>query len=154
MLFFSILAASIVGLDQLTKYLVVHKIPSGTDISAIPGVIDFTYVKNPGAAFSMFSEHTWLLSIISVVFCVGIAVYVIMKKPESKLLKTALTLVFAGALGNAIDRIFVGSVVDFIETVFIDFPVFNVADISVCIGATLLVIYVLFFEDKKEKDNG
>lgn len=152
MLFFSILAAIIVGLDQLTKYLVVHKIPFGTDIPVIPGVIDFTYVKNPGAAFSMLENHTWLLSIISVVFCLVIAVYFVIKKPQSKLLKTALVMVFAGALGNAIDRIFVGSVVDFIETVFIDFPVFNVADISVCIGAALLVIYVLFFDTDKKKE--
>ena len=151
MIFWSILALIIVGLDQLTKYLVVQNIPFGTDISVIPGVIDFTYVKNPGAAFSMLYEHTWLLCIISVVFCVLIAGYLILKKPSSKLFTAALVLVLSGALGNAIDRIFAGSVVDFIETKFINFPVFNVADISVCVGAALLIIYVLFFDNNKEE---
>ena len=84
------------------------------------------------------------------------AVWFFMKKPESKLLKIATTFVFAGALGNAIDRVFLGYVVDFIETVFMDFPVFNVADILVCVGAGLFLVYELFFDTdiKKEKKNG
>lgn len=66
-------------------------------------------------------------------------------------MKTSLTLLFAGALGNAIDRIFRGYVVDFIETAFIDFPVFNVADIAITCGAVIMAIYIIFF-DKDEKD--
>ena len=66
-------------------------------------------------------------------------------------MKTSLTLLFAGALGNAIDRIFRGYVIDFIETAFIDFPVFNVADIAITCGAVIMAIYIIFF-DKDEKD--
>lgn len=156
MILWAVLAVVLVVFDQVSKFLVVKNIGFGDSINVIPKLFDFTYVKNTGAAFSVLSEHTWLLSIISVVFCIGIAVWFFMKKPESKLLKLATTFVFAGALGNAIDRVFLGYVVDFIETVFMDFPVFNVADILVCVGAGLFLVYELFFDTdiKKEKKNG
>ena len=73
-------------------------------------------------------------------------IYVIIKKPKHTLQRTALMLIFSGALGNAIDRIFRGYVIDFIETAFISFPVFNIADIAITVGAALLIIYVIFFD--------
>ena len=99
----------------------------------------------------MFSDHVDILGIISAVFCIGVIVYVCIAKPKNKLQNISLTLIFAGALGNAIDRIFRGFVIDFIETAFISFPVFNIADIAITIGAFLLVIYVIFF-DKESKE--
>lgn len=156
MILWAVLAVMLVIFDRITKFLVVEHIGFGDSINIIPGLFNFTYVKNTGAAFSILSEHTWILSIISVAFCIGIVLWFIVKKPESKLLKIAATLIFAGALGNAIDRVFLGYVIDFIETAFMNFPVFNVADILVCVGAGLFLVYELFFDTdiKKEKKNG
>jgi len=151
MLIWTIIAILIVALDQLAKYLVLTKIDPMEVIHVIPGLFDFVYVKNTGAAFSILSESTWLLSIISVLFCVGVIGYWFYKKPDHILMKISLTLLFAGAFGNAIDRIARGYVIDFIETVFIDFPVFNVADIAISCGAVIMAIYIIFF-DKDEKD--
>jgi len=134
--------------DRFTKILASTNL-SGKDIEAIPGVLSFVYVENTGAAFSILMDKTWLLSIISIVFCIFVVVYYIMKKPKSKLLCLSGTLIFAGALGNAIDRIFYGYVIDFIKTDFIQFPVFNVADIAITVGAALLMIYVIFFDNRE-----
>ena len=156
MILWSVLAVILVLADQLTKFLVVENIALYESLKVIPGLFNFTYVKNTGAAFSILSDHTWILSIVSVLFCVGIVWWFLKTKPQSKLLSVAATFIFAGALGNAIDRVFRGYVVDFIETAFMDFPVFNVADVLVCTGAGLFLLYELFFnkEEKKEKKNG
>lgn len=146
-----ILAAIIVIIDQLAKLLVIANIGSMDSIHIIPGLFDFVYVENTGAAFSILSENTVLLSLISVAFCLGVCIFWYIKKPKNKLFCTALTMLFAGALGNAIDRIFRGFVVDFIYASFITFPVFNIADIAITCGAAILIIYMLFF-DKDEKD--
>lgn len=150
MLIWIIIAAAVVALDQLAKLLVIANIGSTDCIHVIPGLFDFVYVKNTGAAFSILSNSTVALSVISVMFCIGVAWYWYVKKPNKRLLCTSLTLLFAGALGNAIDRIFRGFVVDFISTSFMTFPVFNVADIAITCGAALLIVYLLFF-DKDEK---
>ena len=81
-----------------------------------------------------------LLSIISIVFCIAVIIYWIKKKPTHPLLCTSLTMIFSGALANAIDRIFRGFVVDFINATFINFPVFNIADIAITVGAGLLIL--------------
>ena len=151
MLIWTMIAALIVVLDQLTKYFVMTKIGAHNAIHAIPGLFDFVYVKNTGAAFSILSESTGLLGIVSVIFCLGVLAYWYLKKPEHILMKLSLSLLFAGALGNAIDRIFRGYVVDFIDSAFMDFRVFNVADIAITFGAAIMVIYIIFF-DKDEKD--
>lgn len=152
MLIWAIIAAAIVLSDQLAKLLVISNLSHTDCIHALPGLFDFVYVKNTGAAFSILSENTVLLSMISVAFCVGVAIYWYIKKPRSRMLCTALTMLFAGALGNAIDRIFRGFVVDFISAAFITFPVFNIADIAITLGAALLIVYMLFFE--KDEKNG
>lgn len=153
MLLWSFLTILIIIFDQLTKYWVVENIGLTDSIKIIPGVFDFVYVKNTGAAFSFLSDKTYgivFLSIISILFCIGVILFIIKYKPKHKLLLTALSLMFSGAVGNVIDRIIRGFVVDFIEATFINFPVFNVADIAITIGAVLLIIYVIFF-DKESK---
>ena len=153
MIFWSVLAALIILFDQFTKYLVIENIGLTDSLRVIPGVIDFVYVKNTGAAFSFLANKTYgivILSIVSVLFCLGVIVYIIKTKPKNKLLLLSLALMFSGAVGNVIDRIFRGFVVDFIETVFISFPVFNVADIAITAGAVLLIIYVMFFEKESK----
>lgn len=151
MFLWGIIAGLIVILDQLSKYLVMTNLGFTDCIHVIPGLFDFVYVKNTGAAFSIFSESTAILGVVSVLFCIGVILYWLKKKPEHPLIKTALTLLFAGALGNAIDRIFRGFVIDFISTSFMSFPVFNIADIAITFGAVCLIIYLVFF-DKDEKN--
>lgn len=152
MILWSVLAILVIILDQAVKIGVASSIAPTDSIRIIPGVIDFVYVKNKGAAFSFLASKTYgivVLSIVSLLFCAGVIAYIVVKKPKSKLFMTSLMLMFAGAFGNAIDRIFRGYVVDFIETTFMNFPVFNIADIAITVGALLLIIYILFF-DKSE----
>ena len=152
MILWSLIVVIIIALDQISKYWVINNIGPTDSITVIPDVIDFVYVKNTGAAFSFLADKTYgiiLLSCISVAFCVGVVWFMIKKKPQNKLLTISLALMLSGALGNVIDRIFRGYVVDFIETTFIKFPVFNVADIAITLGAALVIIFVLFFDKSK-----
>ena len=150
-----IISILIIIADQLVKYFVASGMSVGDTAFSVLYLFDITYVQNQGAAFSILSGKLSVLSLISVVFCVGVIVYWIKKKPTHPLLCTALTMMFAGAFGNAIDRIFRGFVVDYIQTTFITFPVFNSADIGITVGAALLVLYVILFdkEDKNAKNN-
>lgn len=151
MLAYGSVALIIIIIDQITKILISSSFSATTELTLIPGIFNIVYLKNTGAAFSMFSEHVNILGIVSVLFCIGVIIYVLKAKPSHKLQCTALTLIFAGALGNAIDRIFRGYVIDFIETAFINFPVFNIADIAITIGAALLVLYVILFDRESKK---
>lgn len=156
MILWSLIVLIIIALDQISKYWVVNNIGLTDSFTVIPKMIDFVYVKNTGAAFSFLSDKTYgiiLLSCISVIFCVGVIWFMIKRKPQHKLLTISLALMLSGAIGNVIDRIFKGYVVDFIETTFIKFPVFNIADIAITIGASLIIIYVLFFEKSKNTDD-
>ena len=137
-----IIAMLIIIADQAVKYLVV----SGMNV----GDTAFS-ILNKGAAFSLLSGKLSLLSIISVAFCICAVIYWIKKKPTHPLLCTSITMMFAGAFGNAIDRIFRGFVIDYIQTSFINFPVFNIADIGITVGAILLVVYFIWF-DKEDKN--
>lgn len=144
-----IIAAVITGADQLVKWLVSSAADVGETIASIP-LVDIMYVQNRGAAFSLLSGKVSLLTIISVVFCAAAVIYWIKKKPTHLVMQTSITLMFAGALGNAIDRFVYGFVVDFIRVTFIDFPVFNIADIAITVGAALLIVYEIWF-DKEDK---
>ena len=146
-------ASLIVLLDQVVKYFVAQHLSQTDSAVIIPHILNFIYVRNTGAAFSMFSGKTVVLGVVSILFCIGVAAFWIVKKPQHTLFKLSLMLLFAGAFGNAIDRIFRGFVVDFIETAFVKFPVFNIADIAITVGTVLLVIYLLFF-DKAGSKNG
>ena len=155
MILWSLIVLIIIALDQISKYWVVNNIGLTDSFVVIPKVIDFVYVKNTGAAFSFLSETTYgiiFLSCISVIFCVGVIWFMIKKKPQHKLLTISLALMLSGAIGNVIDRIFRGYVVDFIEPLFIDFAVFNFADCCITVGAFMLIgfeIYELIKERKK-----
>lgn len=143
------LSIIIAAADQLIKYAVLKTISSTAIVEVIPKVFRLVFVKNTGAAFSLLSGKTYILSIISLAVCVALVWYLVKKKPSSRLLLTALGLVLGGAIGNMADRIFRGYVVDYIEVVFVEFPVFNLADIAITAGAALLMIYVIFFDNKK-----
>ena len=154
MLYF-ILSICLVVIDQLVKWWVRASIPLGQSIPFIPYLMDLAYVQNTGAAFSVFSRHTWLLTLISLAGSVLLAILLWKKYFPGWVGKLSLSLVLAGAVGNLIDRAFLGYVTDMFQTTFIHFAVFNVADICVVVGGFLLVFYVLFLWDKdkdKEKE--
>ena len=147
---YAVLVAALVALDQLVKYLVVQQIPLGEHVPFLPHLLDLTYVENTGAAFSMFSQHTWVLTLISLVLSVVLAVGVFKPLFRHPFGRTALALLLAGAVGNLIDRALQGYVVDMFHVLFMEFAVFNVADICVVVGGFAAVIYYLFFYEKLE----
>ena len=147
-----ILAAAIIMADFIVKRDILSAYSVGEVFGGIPGICDFIYVQNTGAAFSMLAGGTVILSVISVAFCVGAGVYWVRKKDKPPILKLVLVLLFAGAFGNAIDRIFYGFVVDFISIKWFSFPTFNIADMAIVAGAVLAVVYVIVFD--KDKKNG
>ena len=144
-----IVALVLTAADQLSKALIVSNLSGTARIVCIPGVVDIVYVENTGAAFSMLSAHTWLLGLVSAAFCAAIAVYMAKMKFTDKRYQIIGGMLLGGALGNGIDRIFRGCVVDFIELAFIRFPVFNIADIAITLGAVLLVVIITLGDKNK-----
>ena len=148
-----ILAAAIVAIDQVTKFLTVQSIPLFGSVPAIDGVFHFTFVQNTGAAFSSFEGQQWLFALIFLLFTAGI-VYEWKKKSMgfNRFEYWCIAAVYGGGLGNMIDRIRLGFVVDMIETKFIEFPVFNVADCFITCGCILMMISLIFFNKEFWKD--
>ena len=147
-----ILAAGIVALDQLVKFLVRTKLPLYHTIEMLPGLLNLTYVQNTGAAFSLFEENTLILALFSLVISIGIIMFMVKRPMPHRFGRFTMALVLGGAVGNLIDRFFLGYVVDMFAFGFIDFPVFNVADISLVCGGILLCVYVMFFMEKDKAD--
>ncbi len=148
-LLLALFMAVIVAADQITKALVRARIPYGTGVRVIPGVVQFTYVRNTGAAFSMLRGGRWLFLVLVAVFFVVVAVLIYKKILSKPVELWALAAIGGGAIGNAIDRAVSGEVTDMIEPLFMEFAVFNVADIFITCGAILLVVYLLFFDREK-----
>lgn len=146
----------IIFVDQIIKRNIFTTKAVGEVFGEIPGICNFIYVKNTGAAFSAFSGNTIALSCISIIFALAVIAFWVWKKPQSELLQLSLSLIFAGAVGNGIDRVAYGFVVDFISIKWFDFPVFNIADIAIVIGTILIVLYEIIFDNSsnKEKTNG
>lgn len=143
-----------VGLDQLSKYLVVANMGLHESVDIIPGVLRFTYIHNDGAAFGSMDEHRWIFMVLSSAAIIGILVFLFWKKPQDKLLLSSLILITGGGIGNMIDRIALGYVIDFID--FCAFPkiwmwIFNIADSCVCIGAGLLALWLILDTVKEMK---
>ncbi|MBQ3528083.1 MAG: signal peptidase II [Clostridia bacterium] len=166
MIYCLILSIAVVLLDQISKIIVVNTIEPYEVIPVIKNVLNFTYIENRGAAFGMLSEQRWIFMIISVVAIVAIFLFIWKEKPRSMWIKTCLGAIVGGGIGNMIDRVFRGSVVDFIEADFVqyphpsfeggfkltmtDFPIFNVADCFITVGCAVLVVYLIFFELPRE----
>ena len=156
-LFMALFAAGIVAADQISKALVLTHIPLGGEVPVLPGVVGLTYVRNFGAAFSSFQGMQWLFAVIFIVFTVAV-IWEYRKKamPFTKLERWCIAAIYGGGLGNMIDRLRFGYVVDMIETQFMEFPVFNVADCFITCGCILLVAHLILFnkdfwkEDKKK----
>lgn len=150
MLYF-FLSIALVGVDQLVKWWIRGNIPLGESIPFLPWLLDLTYTRNTGAAFSSFSGLTGLLTLVSLGASVVVAVLLAKSYFPGFWGKLSLSLILAGAVGNLIDRALFGFVTDMFETTFMNFAVFNVADICVVVGGFLMVFYVLFLW---EKDKG
>ena len=151
MLYF-LLAAVLVALDQFVKLQVMTHIPVGEHVPFLPYLVDLTYVRNTGAAFSIFSEHTWILAGISLVMSVLLGWCLWKGIPFQKPLgRLTVTLLLAGAVGNLIDRAFRGYVVDMFNVLFMDFAVFNVADICIVVGGFAAFAYYVLFASKLEE---
>ena len=143
----------IVGADQFTKYLTVANIALGQDVEFIPGFLGFTYVQNTGAAFSSFEGMQWLFALIFAVFTVAIIWEY--RKQSLHLLPFewwCVMAIYGGGLGNMIDRLRLGYVVDMLETKFIRFPVFNIADCFITCGCIALVVSLIFFNKEFWKE--
>ena len=155
-LLLALFSAGVVALDQYTKYLTVANIALYSEVDLIPGFLGLTFVKNTGAAFSSFEGQQWLFALIFAVFTAAV-LWEYFKKPMpfTTLERFCIAAIYAGGLGNMIDRVRLGYVVDMIETKFMEFPVFNVADCFICCGCVLLMVHLLIWnksfwkEDKK-----
>lgn len=148
-----LLIAAIIAGDQIVKIIVASTMAVGQSFSFIPGFVNITYVQNTGAAFSLFSSATWILAILSGVMAV-IVIYILFKykkRLDSKLFNLAMAFIAGGAIGNLIDRVAYGYVIDMLEFDFVNFAIFNVADSFVCVGAVMLGIFVIWFWDKHKK---
>ncbi len=133
----------VIAADQLTKYWAVLRLKPIGEIKLIPEVFHLTYVENKGAAFGMLADKRWVFMILSTVMIVAMVVFVIKNRKTMTFTKFCLALIIGGGIGNMIDRIFNGFVVDFINVTLIDFYVFNIADSAVCIGCGLLIIHLI-----------
>ena len=152
-----ILSAVIVGIDQLIKYFVYNFLQPVGSVDVIPGLFSFDYVENKGAAFGMMANMRWVFIVFTIVV-IAIILYVVFKKKiTNKLFIASAILLIGGGIGNLIDRIFLGFVIDYLSISFFP-PVCNFADYCITIGTVLLLVYLLFFSDyfksnKKDKLN-
>ena len=150
---YALFAAGIVAADQFTKYLTVANIALHQDVPFIPNFLGFTYVQNTGAAFSSFEGQQWLFALIFAVFTV-LVIWEFKTKKMGFLPfeRWCIVAIYAGGLGNMIDRVRLGYVVDMIETLFMDFPVFNVADCFITCGCIAMMISLFLFNKEFWKD--
>ena len=143
-------AAALVVVDQITKVLTRAFIPLGETRTLVPHVVGLTYVQNTGAAFSSFSGGTKLLALLSLVITVLIGIAIAKDWLRHPFAQWSMAVVMAGAFGNFIDRAFLGYVTDMVDTLFMNFAVYNFADICVVLGILALAIYIIFFYEKCE----
>ena len=154
-MYFALFTLLLIIADQVTKYFTVSMLKPVGSVEIIKNILNFTYVENRGAAFGILQNARWVFIVLTTIAVAAIIIYLLKEKPKDKTLTCSLSLILAGAIGNMIDRILKGFVVDMIEVTFIDYPVFNFADCCVVIGAILLGIYIIFIykEPQKEEKN-
>lgn len=153
-IFGAIFAFSII-IDQLSKLKAVEVLKDGSSIKIIGDFLRFSYVENRGAAFGILQNKQWFFIIITVIM-MGVLLYLFFKYNISRLSKLSIVLIAGGAIGNLIDRVKLGYVVDFIDVRFgkiYDFPVFNMADSFVVVGTIILIFLILFNKFEKSEIN-
>ena len=151
--YMGLFAVGAVALDQLTKYLTIANIEIWEPVSLWDGVVGLTHVRNPGAAWSSFSGQQWLFALVFAVFT-GLLLWEYFKKPMpfSKFERLCIFAIYGGGLGNMIDRVRLGYVVDMIQTLFMRFPIFNVADCFITCGCFALMGSLIFFNKEFWKE--
>lgn len=137
--------------DQIVKYWASTELQAIGTIPLWEGVFHLTYCENTGAAFSMFTGQRWLLLAVTAALLIGLLWALHKNWMQNTFGRTSLRLIISGAIGNMIDRILLGYVVDLFDFRLIDFPIFNVADIFLCVGVGMMILYILFMEPKIEK---
>ncbi|MCI8331900.1 MAG: signal peptidase II [Clostridiales bacterium] len=143
-------------LDRVTKMAAVAALELGESKTVLDGVLNFTYVQNKGMAFGWLADHRYIFMCLSVILLAAITVFIFLyRKQANKWLKLACGLVIGGGVGNMIDRVALGYVIDFIDVRLFSFWtwVFNVADAAVCIGVFMLAVYLFFDSIKTKKAN-
>lgn len=148
-----IIIAGLVAIDQIIKLLVLEHLKPIGSLTLIDGFIQLNYAENTGAAFGSFSGKTTFLSVFTLVIIIFGLVYLLVKKRKVDVEYVCISLIISGGLGNLIDRVFRGFVVDYIEPLFVDFAIFNFADILVTCSCIVLVIW-LIYEIYRDNKNG
>ncbi len=145
------LPAILIIIDQIIKNWAVEQLmPVGT-MPLIPGIIGFRYIENTGSAFSLFANHQTFLTWFTAIILVGLFLFLLFKRPKSNVEYISLLFVFAGGVGNWIDRITRGFVVDFFDFQFMNFAVFNVADIFITVGCGVFLLSMIYAEIQEKK---
>ena len=149
------LAVVVIFLDQVSKWFVVKNMQLGEEITIIEPYLSFLSHRNRGAAWGMLEGQMWLFYIVTVVVAAGIIYYFHKEAQGHKLFSISLMLLLGGAIGNFIDRLVSGEVVDFISVLIpvinYDFPIFNIADAALSIGVVTLIIHIIMDEKKNKK---
>lgn len=147
--YFLVTAILVLVADQITKSIIIERVPENSSIEIIRGLLYITHVKNSGAAFGMFQGYTNILAVVSIVAIVLIIILKVILKLDFAFYNVSLGFILGGAIGNLIDRYFLGEVTDFINLSFI--PVFNIADFSLIVGFCLIIILIIREYFKREK---
>lgn len=146
-----VIAFIMVAIDQLVKWWIVTNLGLGESTTFIPKILSLTYYQNNGAAWSILEGQMWFFAIVTFI-AVPVCLWLLWKNRNgSRFYSLGLGLIIAGALGNFIDRVRLGYVVDMFRTQFINFPIFNVADMCLTVGVAIVFIYAIFEERFERK---
>ena len=146
--------AACIAADQAVKLYVVSHLALYESAPLLPGVVELLYIQNTGGGFSILAGHTWLLTILIAALMAGVAALMVKRVFPHPLAMWSMAAILGGGLGNLIDRVRLGYVVDMFNFQFMDYPVFNVADILVVCGTVCFAAYYLFLYDKPSKKGG
>ncbi|MDD4689292.1 MAG: signal peptidase II [Eubacteriales bacterium] len=149
-----LLYAVVVGviiLDRISKLVVIMNMPLSHSIPVIKYILNFTYVRNTGAAFSMFSNSNIILGIVATAVVIAAIIYFHIKKPSSKYLIIYSGMIMGGAIGNVIDRFIYSYVIDFIDIQFMEFAVFNIADCFIVVGCIFLAAWIMIADGNNKE---
>lgn len=151
LLWYYLLAIVMIAIDQITKNIIVKTMQLGETIPVMEGVFHITSHRNRGAAFGILQDARWFFIVITVIV-VAVILWYMPRIKDQKWMLIAFSLVLGGAIGNFIDRLLTGAVVDFLDFRLINFPIFNVADSSIVIGVSLLLLDALFGSNQSESE--
>ncbi|WP_347298619.1 signal peptidase II [Dolosigranulum savutiense] len=154
MIIYYIIAMILIGLDQLSKYLTVQEIALGEVVSLVPNVLSLTYIRNSGAAWSILEDQMIFFYVITVVVVGALIYFLHTEGKKSPIASTGIVFIMGGAIGNFIDRLHLKYVIDMIRLEFINFPIFNVADMALTVGVIILIGYIVYDELVKKKVKG